>query len=136
MPKQDLLLEENHSARFNQDDYENLDFAGTNGYDQTINMDDKLWASISYLLPIFAIIALRNKDKRDRPFIKYHAVQAIAFSIVLLLLILFITIVTFLFGSISSLIWFAMLWPAYDAYKGNYTKIPYVTKYILKRGWV
>lgn len=136
MPKQNLLLEENHSASLNQDDFENLDYAGADSYDQTITVDDKLWASISYLLPIFAIIALRRQDKRERAFVKYHAVQAIAFSIVLLLLILFITIVTFLFGSISSLIWFAMLWPAYDAYKGNYTKIPFVTEYIMKRGWV
>ena len=76
------------------------------------------------------------KAKKERPFIRYHAVQAIVFSIVLLLLILLITIVTFLFGSISALIWFAMFWPAYDAYKGNYTKIPYITRYIRKRGWV
>ena len=138
MPKDNVLLEEESLARYNLEnsDIEINDAEGLDSSDQNISADDKLWASISYLLPIFAIIALRSKDKKERPFIRYHAVQAIVFSIVLLLLILLITVVTFLFGSISALIWFAMFWPAYDAYKGNFTKIPYVTRYIRKRGWV
>ena len=102
-----------------------------------ITADDKLWSAIGYLLPIFAIIALMRDDKKERPFIKYHAVQAIALSIVLWALILIVSIVTFLFGSFCApLIWLFTLWPSFDAYKGNYTKIPYVTAILYKRSWV
>jgi uncharacterized membrane protein len=102
-----------------------------------ITADDKLWSAIGYLLPIFAIIALMRDDKKERPFIKYHAVQAIALSIVLWALILIVSIATFLFGSFCApLFWLLTLWPSFDAYKGNYTKIPYVTAIIKKRDWV
>lgn len=106
-------------------------------YKNAITADDKLWAALCYLLPIFAIIALRREDKRWRPFVYYHAVQSITFSIVLWIIILFVSIITILFGSICTpLIWLTTLWPAYDSYKGNYTTIPYVTTFIKGRGWV
>ena len=99
--------------------------------------DDKLWAAIGYLIPIFAIIALNQDDKKNQPFVRYHAIQAIVFSIVLLLLILLVSVITFLVGSICTpLIWLITFWPAFDAYKGNYTRIPYVTDFIQGRGWV
>ena len=102
-----------------------------------ITADDKLWSAIGYLLPIFAIIALMRDDKKERPFIKYHAVQAMALTIVLWLLILIVSAATLLFGSFCApLIWLVTLWPALDSYKGNYTKIPYVTAFIRKRGWL
>lgn len=106
-------------------------------YLEDITSDDKLWAAIGYLLPIFAIIALVRDDKKYRPFVRYHAVQAITFAIVLWVIILLISIATFLFGSVCSpLVWLVTLWPAFDSYRGQYTRIPYVTNFIKKRGWV
>jgi len=102
-----------------------------------ITADDKLWSAIGYLLPIFAIIALMRDDKKERPFIKYHAVQAMALTIVLWVLILIVSLATLLFGSFCApFIWLVTLWPAYDSYKGSCTKIPYVTSFIKKRGWL
>jgi uncharacterized membrane protein len=109
----------------------------TSESDDIITADDKLWAALCYLIPIFAIIALNQEDKNSRPFIRFHAIQALVFSVVLLLLILIVSIVTFLVGSICTpLIWLITFWPAFDAYKGNYTNIPYVTEFIKNRGWI
>lgn len=102
-----------------------------------ITADDKLWSAIGYLLPIFAIVALMQGDKKERPFIKYHAVQAMALTIVLWVLILIVSLATLLFGSFCApFIWLVTLWPAFDSYKGSYTRIPYVTSFIKKRGWL
>ena len=48
-----------------------------------VTSDDKLWALLSYLFPIIAIVVLFMEDKKARPFIKFHAVQAIAVTIAL-----------------------------------------------------
>jgi len=105
--------------------------------EEYISPEDKLWAAIGYLLPIFAIIALYNTGKRERHFIHYHAIQAISFGIILWVIIFLVSIATFLFGSVCSpLIWLLTLWPAYDSYRGNYTQIPYLSNYLKKRGWV
>lgn len=44
---------------------------------QEITSDDKLWALLSYILtPLVPIIVLLLEDKKNRPFIKVHAMQA------------------------------------------------------------
>lgn len=102
-----------------------------------ISSDDKLWAAIGYLLPIFALIALYSSEKKENTFIRYHAIQAITFGIILWVIILLVSIATFLIGSVCSpLVWLVTLWPAFDSYRGNYTQIPYLTNYLKRRGWV
>src|SRR5574337_709652 len=45
--------------------------------------DDKLWALLAYILtPIVPIILLLLQDKKDRPFIKAHNAQALAWGVV------------------------------------------------------
>lgn len=45
--------------------------------------DDKLWALLAYVLtPIVPIIILFMEDKKDRPFIKAHNAQALAWGLV------------------------------------------------------
>ncbi len=61
-----------------------------------ITSDDKLWALLSYLFPIIAIVVLLMEDKKVRPFIKFYAVQALAATVVLSIL----ATVTFGCGSI------------------------------------
>ncbi|HEY5156503.1 MAG TPA: hypothetical protein VII93_00865, partial [Anaerolineales bacterium] len=43
-----------------------------------ITSDDKIWAALGYPVFIIAIIMLLMEDKKKRPFIKFHAVQALA----------------------------------------------------------
>ncbi len=101
-----------------------------------ITNDDKIWAAIGYPIPIIALIALLMEEKKARPFIKFHAVQSIAFNIVLWILIVVVSTVTLGFGAFCApLLWLATLWPAIDSYKGNYTEVPVITNFIRNQGW-
>ena len=105
--------------------------------DSEITHDDKLWSALGYPIPIVAIIVLLMDEKKNRPFIKFHAIQAIAFNIVWWALIFILSAVTLGFGAMCApLLWLVTLWPAYDSYQGNYTEIPVITKFIKNQGWV
>ena len=102
-----------------------------------ITSDDKLWSALGYPIPLIAIIVLFMEDKKNRPFIKFHAVQSIAANVVLFVLIFIVSAVTLGFGAICApLLWLVTLWPAYDSYQGNYTEIPVITNFIKNQGWV
>ncbi|MFN3309037.1 MAG: DUF4870 domain-containing protein [Anaerolineales bacterium] len=102
----------------------------SNQYSSEITSDDKLWAALSYIFsPIVPIILLLMEDKKNRPFIKFHAVQAIAAVIVIFV----IATVTFGCGSIVVLV---MFYWAYKAYQGEYVEIPVITNFIKNQGWV
>jgi uncharacterized membrane protein len=93
-----------------------------------LTSDDKLWAALSYVFPVIGIIVLLMEDKKSRPFIKFHAVQAIVATVVLSIL----ATVTFGCGSVLFLV---MFWWAYQAYQGLDVKIPMVSDFIRNQGW-
>lgn len=104
--------------------------------DSTITSDDKLWALLAYLIsPLFPLIILLMDEKRNRPFLKRHAVQALAWSIVVGVLsgVLAIVIIGFFIavaGAVFSIIW------AIKAYNGEEVTIPVITDFVKKQGWV
>ncbi|HSR20604.1 MAG TPA: hypothetical protein VLL49_06785 [Anaerolineales bacterium] len=99
--------------------------------------DDKLWAALGYPIVLIAIIMLLMEEKKVRSFIKYHAVQAIAANVVLFVLGIVVSIVTFGFGGICvPLLWLVFLYWAYLAYQGQLFEIPVVTKFIQNQGWI
>ncbi|MBI5953718.1 MAG: hypothetical protein HY865_18850 [Chloroflexi bacterium] len=93
-----------------------------------ITSDDKLWAMLSYLIPIIAIVVLFMEDKKSRPYVKFNAVQSIVASVVLSIL----STVTCGFGAVLFLV---MLWWAYQAYQGQDVKIPVISDFIRNQGW-
>lgn len=103
-----------------------------------VTSDDKLWAALSYAFaPLIGIIVLLMEDKKARPYIKFHAVQSIAVSIVLWILASVLTAVTLGIGGLCvPLVWFVFLYWAYQAYQGQQVKIPVVTDFIRNQGWV
>ncbi len=98
-----------------------------------ITSDDKLWAALAYFFsPIVPIILLLMEDKKNRPFIKAHNVQALVMGIVLSVVGVPIAAVTLGCGSLIFLVmWF---W-AYKAYQGEYVNIPIVTDFVKNQGW-
>ncbi len=103
--------------------------------DQTdITSDDKLWAALGYPIFIVAIIVLLMEEKKNRPFLKYHAVQALLFNVVVFIIGTILTF-TAILACIAPFVWLATLWPAFDAYKGNYTQIPVLTDFMKNQGW-
>jgi uncharacterized membrane protein len=102
-----------------------------------VTSDDKLWAALSYVFPpIVGIIVMLLEDKKNRPFIKFHAVQSIAASVAVWILVAIIAAVTFGIGGICApLVWLVFLYWAYQAYQGQMVNIPVVTNFIKQQGW-
>lgn len=102
-----------------------------------VTSDDKLWAAIGYPIPIVPIIVLLMEEKKNRPFIRYHAVQSLLLNVALWAVYLVITVVTFGIASLCApLVWLVTLWPAYEAYNGKLTELPVISKLMKNQGWV
>jgi uncharacterized membrane protein len=102
-----------------------------------VTSDDKLWAALGYPIALIAIIVLFMDEKKNRPFIKYHAVQSIALNIVFFVVATILTTVTLGFGGLCvPVIWLVFLWWAYQAYQGQMFEVPMVTNFIKGQGWV
>ena len=94
-----------------------------------VTSDDKLWAALAYVFsPLIPIILMLMEDKKDRPFIKAHNIQALISGV----LIIVLTPVTFGCGSV---LWLVMLYWAYKAYQGEYVEIPVITDFARGQGW-
>ena len=102
-----------------------------------ITSDDKLWALLGYIIAIIAVVVLFMEDKKNRPFIKFHAVQSIVLWVVITIVYTIGSIITLGIGAACLwILFFIPLWPAIDAYtKGNYTKIPLITDFIKGQKW-
>jgi len=102
-----------------------------------VTSDDKLWAALSYVFaPIVGIIVLLLEDKKTRPYIKFHAVQSIAASVVVWILVAIIATLTLGLGGLCApLVWLVFLYWAYQAYQGQTINIPVVTNFIKQQGW-
>lgn len=105
-------------------------------YPSDITSDDKLWAALAYVFsPIIPIILLLMEDKKNRPFIKTHSVQALVAGVVLAVILTIITTITCGFGVILWAVWLIMLYWAYKAYQGEYVTIPVITDFVKQQGW-
>lgn len=99
-----------------------------------VTSDDKLWAALGYIItPIIPIILLLLDDKKDRPYIKFHAVQSLVAGVAMWIVIPIIAVPTLGCGGLLGLIVF--YW-AYKAYQGEMFSIPVLTDFIKNQGWV
>ena len=98
-----------------------------------VTSDDRLWAALAYVFaPIVPIILLLLEDKKNRPFIKAHNVQALIWGVIIWVA----GSVTFLLaGALGFILWVVALYWAYKAYKGEYVTIPIITDFVKKQGW-
>ena len=102
-----------------------------------VTSDDRLWAALGYPIFIIAILMLLTEDKKVRPFIRYHAVQALAVNLILGIVSFVLTVVTLGIASLClPLAWLVVFWPAYEAYQGKYLEIPYLTNFLKGQGFI
>jgi uncharacterized membrane protein len=98
-----------------------------------VSSDDRLWAALSYIFtPIIPIILLLLEDKKNKPFIKYHAVQSLIVGIVFWIIIGILAVPTF---GCAGLLWLVFFYFAYKAYQGEYLEIPVITNFMKGQGW-
>jgi uncharacterized membrane protein len=112
-----------------------------------ITQNDRIWAALSYVFGILAIIALVLDDTKNRRFVKYHAVQAIGLWVVYFVFAMVLNVfnvtflwrVPFLYCLVSLLllaIWLGALYMAYMAYNGKYFSIPVLTDFLASQKWL
>jgi uncharacterized membrane protein len=96
-------------------------------FNAEVTSDDKLWAALAYAIPVVVpVIILLMADKKGRPFIKAHNMQALILGILVWILS---TV------CVGVLVWFYMLYLAYQAYQGKTVEIPVITKLCKDQGW-
>lgn len=101
-----------------------------------ISSDDKLWAALSWVFWPIAVLVLFMEDKKSRPFIKYHAVNSLAFGIAFSVVFTVISTVTFGIGCILGLVGLVAFYWAYQAYQGQWVTVPFITDFVKKQGWI
>jgi uncharacterized membrane protein len=100
-----------------------------------ISDDDRLWAMLSYILsPIVPIILLLIPEKRERPFLKAHVAQSLAFGVAVYLISALFG--GFILGTIIRIAGFVfeIIW-GLAANRGEYVTIPVITDLCKKQGW-
>jgi uncharacterized membrane protein len=100
-----------------------------------INDQDKLMSALSYPIGIVAIVILLVEDMKKRPFQKYHAVQALAVNIIMLILWIVLGW-TVILSCVPLLLWFVTIYWAIKAYQGEYFEIPGLTGFLKGQGWI
>lgn len=100
---------------------------------QESTSDDRLWALLAYVFtPVIPIIILLLEDKKDRPFIRAHNVQALMWG----LLSMIVPIVLFFcFGTPYLVMWLIGVYWGYKAYQGELVEIPVITDFVKNQGW-
>lgn len=100
-----------------------------------ITQDDKLWALLSYIFsPIVPIIVLLMDEKKARPFIKFHAVQALILGLLMDVLYLVLGWV-FVGLCLGLVVYVYMIVVGVKAYGGETMTVPVVTDMIKKNNW-
>lgn len=97
--------------------------------------DDRLWVMLGYILtPIVPVIVLLMPDKKDRPFIKAHNIQALILGVVewvINFLLSFIVI-----GCITSVITIILnIYLGIKANRGETFEIPLISNFVKQQGW-
>jgi uncharacterized membrane protein len=127
--------------------------------DPAANSDDRLIALLSYatqiLIPfVMPALVLFSESSKTRPFQRFHAVQSLALSAVLVLLAVFIGIGTavvsivpvigWLVAAVVACLspimvlmaWFALVYYGYQAYQGKRFVIPGLSSFLKDQGWI
>ena len=123
--------------------------------EQPTTDNDKLLAAIAYIFWPLAVIILVSEANRERPFQRYHAVQALGLDVVIAVVCAFLgcfygiivaiasAIADFLGAMLSCLaapFWLIpaviLFWCAYRAYKGEKFAIPVLTEFMQGQGWL
>jgi uncharacterized membrane protein len=99
-----------------------------------VTSDDKLWALLAYLVsPIVPVIILLMEDKKNRPFIKAHNVQALIVGLINAGLVFLAWLIIPI--CLNVVISIYLIYCAIQAYQGKLINIPVITDFVKGQGW-
>ena len=98
-----------------------------------VTSDDRLWAALAYAIsPLVPIIILLMEDKKNRPFLKAHNIQALVAGIAVSVIASVLSPFT---CGLSFFAWAILLYWAYQAYQGKLITIPVISDFVKNQGW-
>jgi uncharacterized membrane protein len=110
----------------------------TNPAVEEITDDDKLWGMLSWLPFVgwlLAIIALLIEPQKNQPFIRHHAVQALAANVVLGIISIILS-VSVILACLAPFLTLVLIYPAVKAYQGETIQIIWLTDFCKEQGWI
>jgi uncharacterized membrane protein len=103
-----------------------------------VTSDDRLWALLAYIFtPLVPIIILLLEDKKNRPFLKAHNMQALLLGAIEWIINIVLSIISFgILGCVVGLVFLAVnIYYGVKAYNGETFEIPFLTNFIRQQGW-
>jgi len=101
-----------------------------------ITSDDKLWALLAYIFaPFVSIIIFLMEDKKNRPFLKKHNMQALVLGVINLVLTIVLS-ATLILACVPLLVWIYLLYLGIQAYQGKDVDVPLITDLLKNQGWI
>jgi uncharacterized membrane protein len=97
-----------------------------------ITDDDRLWALLGWVIPLVALIALLMDDKKNRPFVKYNAIQSLALAVVMIIL----SFIPFIGWLLIPVVWIYAIVLGVQSYNGKWVNVPVITDFAKKQGWI
>jgi uncharacterized membrane protein len=115
--------------------------------------NDKIWGLAAYITQVIVpivvpVIMLVIEPNKNRPFQKFHAVQALGFLVAafvyeILAGVVFSILTAATLGCLGAILWILFLVPivpalyyAYLAYQGKRFEMPYLTNFMREQGWL
>ena len=97
--------------------------------------DDRLWALLTYIFtPIIPIVILLMADKKDRPFLKAHNMQALILGVIEWVINFALSFIVI--GCITSVITLIInIYLGVKANKGEVFEIPVISNFVRNQGW-
>jgi uncharacterized membrane protein len=104
----------------------------------SVTSDDRLWGLLAYLLtPLVPIIILLMEDKKNRPFLKAHNIQALILGVVEWIIVAILSAVSLgLLGCVAGVVVIIInVLYGVKANRGEVFDIPVITNFVRQQGW-
>lgn len=107
---------------------------------EDIDDNDRVMAALAYFLWFLGpAIILLSPDMKARPYLRYHAIQALGLNTVLAVVSFVLVVMAFIFCCIGVLLLIPFgvtIYYTVMAYRAQYFKIPVLTNIMIGEGWL
>lgn len=113
-----------------------------------VGPNDRLLAAVGYPVWIVALIVLLMDGPKDRPFTRFHAIQALGYNVAAIVFVFIVFMLSICVGQVAWILgcitWMLVVVPflvalyfAYLVYtRAEYFTIPVITDLLEQQGWI